>query len=334
MYFLNYYDWVVSGSATAYQTWNDSLQIFLDKEKEHTRQYGHNLDFPAFNFKEAKIGAHLAENSIPSRNIAAILSIAALAALLSGLISKPGSRWRTGMRMMAEALVLPFRQESGQPSRTPSLVAPVSIFLLTVMLGPLCLTFFAAPVTTAVFYGFSITCLVLLIRFLGRNNLPALVAIFAPVMLLFLIYLLAASVRGPGLPWYLFWTSEGFRMVLVVGSVFLLLWSYVVLYAAGRKWFNQARGVMVSMIVVMEGIQLSLLGAVSHVATLEASLTAINDELAVLPGGLSRILGTTTHLNIPTDIPFYLMVAGLGLTGAGSLIWRLLRNPMLKKGDI
>lgn len=45
--------------------------------------------------------------------------------------------------------------------------------------------------------------------------------------------------------------------------------------------------------------------------------------LAILPGGLSRILGTTTHLNIPTDMPVYLMVAGLGLAGIGFLTRRL-----------
>jgi len=333
-YFLNYYAWIVSGDASAFEAWNASLPAFLDKEDVHTRTYGHNLDFPAFNFTEAKIGVHLAKNTVTSRNMAAILSIAAIVALLSGLILKPGSRWCTGIRTAAEALVMPFRQEAVQPSQAPSLLAPVSMFLMTIVLAPLCLTYFAAPITTTAIYGFSATYLVMLLLFLGRKNLPALISTLAPVMLLCLIYLLVSSIRGPGFPWYFFWTSEGFRMALVVSSVFLLLWSYVVLYASGRKWFKQTPGTMVSMIVIMEGVQLTLLGVVSHMATLEKSLTAVNDELAVLPGGLSRILGITTHLNIPTDIPVYLIGAGICLTGTGFLFRGMMRKTMFKKGSI
>ena len=123
-------------------------------------------------------------------------------------------------------------------------------------------------------------------------------------------------------------------MALVVSSVFLLLWSYVVLYASGRKWFKQTPGTMVSMIVIMEGAQLTLLGVVSHLATLEKSLTAVNDELAVLPGGLSRILGITTHLNIPIDIPVYLIGAGIFLTGTGFLFRGMMGKSLFKKGSI
>jgi hypothetical protein len=334
MYFLNYYDWIVSGDASAYQKWNESLQFFGDKEKEHTRKYGNDLNFPAFNFIEANIGAHLAENTIRSRNSAAILSFIFLVLVLYGLALKPGSPWSAGVHMAAGALVLPFRHKALPNPPASSLSASISMLLLSVVLGTLPLTFFAAPVTTATLYGFLATYLILLFLFLGRKNPPALIATLSPIMLLLLVYLLLSSVRGPGLPWYLFWTSEGFRLVLVAGSIFLLLWSYVVLYAVGRKWFNQARVAMASMIVIMEGIQLALLGAASHVATLETSLTAINDELAVLPGGLSRILGITTHLNIPTDIPVYLMAAGLCLTATGFLILWLQHNPMFKKGDI
>lgn len=88
------------------------------------------------------------------------------------------------------------------------------------------------------------------------------------------------------------------------------------------------------MIVIIECIQLTLLGINSHVATLENSLTAINDELAVLPGGLSRILGITTHLNIPTDIPVYLIGAGICLTGTGFLFQGLMRKTRFKKGGL
>ena len=332
-YFLKYYDWIVTGDSLAYQTWNDSLMDFVARKEDHIRTYGNNLDFPAFNFNEAEIGALLAKNTIFSRNIAAIVSLIAIAAILSGLMLQKGPQWRAGIRMAAGALVLPFRREAVQPPQTLSFAAPVSILLLSLGVGPLCLTFFAAPVTTAAIYGFSSTYLALLLLLLGRKNLPALISIFAPSMLLFLIYLLIAGFRGPAFLWSFFWTSQAFRMVLVAGTVFLLLWSYVVLYAVGRKWFEQTRRAMVSIIFVIEGVQLFLLGTVSHLATLETSLTAFNDDLAVLPGGLSRIMGITTHLNIPTDIPADVVAAGVGLTCTGLLIRWLPRMSPFKKGE-
>ena len=151
------------------------------------------------------------------------------------------------------------------------------------------------------------------------------ISILSPIMLLFLIYLLVSGIRGPGLLWYYFWTSESFRMVLTTCSAFLLLWAYVVLYASGRSMFLQTRSAAVCMLLIVQGVQLILLGGISHWATLERSLTAVNDELAILPGGLSRIMGITTHLDIPTDIPIRIVYVGLVFAGTG-LVIRLLRQ--------
>ena len=331
-YFLNYYRWVASGDAAAYNAWSESLVDFQEKEEQHTRKYGQNLDFPAYNFVEARIGARLANNTILSRNIAAILALMVVITLLAGLRPNPGSRWNTGIRLVAGMLILPFRNTLKEPSPAPSLLAPLWILLLTIVLGTLCLTSFAAPITSLTLYGFVLAFLVLLFLLLGNNNPPAIVSLLSPIMLLFLVYLLCAGIRGPGLIWYSFWTSQAFRMALTVCSAFLMLWAYVVLYAAGRKLFQKTRTSAVSVILVIQGVQLTLLGIVSHVATLEKSLTAINDELAVLPGGLSRIMGITTHLDIPTSIPIYLLYAGLGLAGAGFLIRLLARQKIRGTG--
>ena len=55
-------------------------------------------------------------------------------------------------------------------------------------------------------------------------------------------------------------------------------------------------------------------------AGLEKTLTAINDEMAVLPLGLSRILGITTHLGIPLELPIYLMAVGALFLAFGGLL--------------
>ncbi len=57
-------------------------------------------------------------------------------------------------------------------------------------------------------------------------------------------------------------------------------------------------------------------------------LTAINDEMVVLPPGLSRILGITVHLDIPLELPVYALAAGivLALVGLALILLSRLRR--------
>ncbi|MCS6972218.1 MAG: hypothetical protein NZL89_04265, partial [Leptospiraceae bacterium] len=50
---------------------------------------------------------------------------------------------------------------------------------------------------------------------------------------------------------------------------------------------------------------------------LNETITAINNELAVLPYFLTLIHGIVTHLNIPTALPHYLLAAGVVLVIPG-----------------
>jgi len=60
-----------------------------------------------------------------------------------------------------------------------------------------------------------------------------------------------------------------------------------------------------------------VIGAITALVGLETSVTAFNDEMAILPLGLSKILGITPHLNIPTSLPLYTMALGTVLAGFG-----------------
>ncbi|GAB3959562.1 hypothetical protein GCM10027614_79300 [Micromonospora vulcania] len=53
---------------------------------------------------------------------------------------------------------------------------------------------------------------------------------------------------------------------------------------------------------------------------LERALTVWNDQLALLPWGLSRILGITVYLGVPTQLPAYTAAAGIALAAAGLLL--------------
>lgn len=318
-FILNYYRWIDTGDKVSAKSWRQNLQEFKTRGTRHIETYGRNLDFPAYNFGEALAGVRLAQNTGLARNISAILAVV-IFLLIAASIIYPGNRLAAGLRLIFTALGSPFRSSASFDSGRPSAIMLIILILLTIGAGLLCITGFAAPVTCIAVYAFTLTYIAMLFLLLGKDNPAAVLSILSPAILLWLVYLVISGVRGPALLWYHFWTSESFCQILVGITAFLLCWSYVVFYAVIRKSFKFTRAAALSIILLIQGIQFILLGAVSHLATLEKSLTVINDELLVLPGGLSRIMGITTHLDIPTEIPIYLLYLGIVLTALGVIL--------------
>jgi hypothetical protein len=54
---------------------------------------------------------------------------------------------------------------------------------------------------------------------------------------------------------------------------------------------------------------------------LETTLTAWNDQMMVLPWGLSRILGLTVHLGVPAALPLAVAVLGAVVGALGAAAW-------------
>ncbi|KKK07221.1 hypothetical protein, partial [Micromonospora sp. HK10] len=69
--------------------------------------------------------------------------------------------------------------------------------------------------------------------------------------------------------------------------------------------------------VAAAGVPLGVLAGLVALVGLERALTVWNDQLALLPWGLSRILGITVYLGIPPGLPAYAAAAGAALTAAG-----------------
>jgi hypothetical protein len=80
-----------------------------------------------------------------------------------------------------------------------------------------------------------------------------------------------------------------------------LVWSLA--SAVGRR---RAAAVCVGVV----GATLVAVGALLAAVGLEDAMTTWNDQLALLPWGLSRILGITVYLGIPTSLPWYVLGAG------------------------
>lgn len=72
--------------------------------------------------------------------------------------------------------------------------------------------------------------------------------------------------------------------------------------------------------MALSGAGVGLYGVFHLAYGFEALLARLNDELLLLPGMVSRIMGITTHLNIPLEIPGYLAAIGAALAVAGLVL--------------
>ena len=89
----------------------------------------------------------------------------------------------------------------------------------------------------------------------------------------------------------------------------------------------------VGAVVAAVGAVLAVFGGLIGLIGLEAALTAWNDEMALLPWGLSRILGISVYLDIPADTAWWaaiagvvLIVVGVAVVALGALVGRARRS--------
>ena len=86
-----------------------------------------------------------------------------------------------------------------------------------------------------------------------------------------------------------------------------------------RQQYGMLRRRAVAATLLGTGVALGLLGGLVAGIGLERALTVWNDQMALLPWGLSRILGITVYLGIPASLPTYAAAAGAALAVVGAL---------------
>jgi hypothetical protein len=323
--FLRYYQWLDTGDRAAYAAWQDAHQQYAQRLADHETHYGDSLDFPAYNFFAAEAGMNHAQRGLAMARLARGWLLLLLLTLLagSGVVARrtPAFAGKTGLQAVWQAFLSPFRRHDlPLPTRADWLAATVLPFGLTALVY---LTFSAflsphyALLTLTMLGGFVGMLFLLNLGQRGRlawiAALPA--ALLAPTLLLAAV----VSLRGPGGFWYQFWTDATWRTAFITLNVAAIVWMLAVLYGAQRCQLGLAVAGVIGRILVAMGAAVALLGLVPAVFGLEQMLTAINDEMVVLPPGLSRILGITVHLDIPIELPVYMLAAGgvlmlIGLT--------------------
>lgn len=336
-YFLHYFHWLDTGDKKSLQKWQSALNKYLASEKLHQQAHAGNLDFPAYNFREANVGGMVASRTFSATWAVRFLLLIILAAALLPLLVKNG---HTRQKYGLNGLGLLWTSIS-EPSRINSRILTksdkyaISAFLIICIGGGLfAFTSFTGPLFAAYLVTLALIYTIQLRLFLG-NKMPkyrfnAVLALAAALPVI-ILPLLVSSVRGPMLFWYLFWTSALFRLFFFSIFIATLLWTYYVLFAAAHKGFRLSVLKSSAILVLIQGVQLIVGATIVLCAGFEKTLTAFNDELLVLPGGLSRILGITTHLNIPVELPVWVLYTGIVLAVVGALLFFIAKRKNVYK---
>ena len=297
---LRHATWLDTGEGR--HVWSSARERFDAAAAAHEATYGDDLALPAYNLTAARIGEQRAVRDEPM----AWLARGGLLVMLLAL----------GLTRTGRALV----RTAATPWRDPGPVSPwlvVALPVAALLWSRLVLTWFLAPShLLLVGLGWTVLAVVVGVATRRTRSWHVATAVGGAVVLRSLLLLAVLAVRGPGGYWFVFWTEPGLRSAYVVLAVLLTGWVLACLVWSLPAHAGRRRAAAV--VVGTCGAVLLALGGLLAAVGLEDALTVWNDQLALLPWGMARILGITTFLGIPSALPWWLMVAG-GVTVVAAL---------------
>ncbi|HQR79425.1 MAG TPA: hypothetical protein PLT68_04320, partial [Actinomycetota bacterium] len=322
--FLSYYDWLDSGESADWAAWQREKAGYEAAVAGHLARYRQDLDTPAYEFFAVDAGFAHAERTRSSQIATAVVILGIVAIWVLG--AWPGRRWRgTAIGAATRGLWLgalrPWRLGESPPVAGAGrwLVWLLPAVLLVLSRGAFSgwLSWAYLLATLGCLALFALTARVL-IR--GRDPFALYAGVGGALLVKTLLLSLVVVIRGPLLYWYRFWTDASFRDVYVTASFAAFLWLFWVTYVVLRTGYGCGRLRALGRVLVAVAVPVIALGALLQGSGLEAALTTFNDQMALLPLGLSRILGITVHLGIPAQLPLYLLGLGAVLAAAGLLL--------------
>jgi Glycosyl hydrolase family 67 C-terminus len=337
---LRHAQWLDTGSGQAKAAWKSAESAYLSARAAHLARYGGDVDLPAWNFTAADLGQVRANRDPAMAWLARVLLALILLALVVGALPGRFRRWPGGaaLRGLWIGATQPWRAATlGLTERSRSRVVaeastvadspPASrLDRLLVWLVPAVVlaasrgiyTWFEAPAHLIVVLGAWLLFAVALRLLVGRADPFRLWAAVGGAALVRTVILLVALVnRGPGRYWYLFWTAPNSRFAYITVAFAAFCWVFAVAFVVLRDGYGLPRRRALGRVLAALGVPLVLLGVLVTALGLERALTFWNDQLALLPWGMARILGITTYLGIPASLPRYVTILGAVLLLAG-----------------
>jgi hypothetical protein len=328
---LRHAQWLDTGDGAARDAWRTAGSRYAAARDAHVTRYGGDVDLPAYNFTAADLGAVRADRDLPMAWLARALLALLLAALAAGALRtgavrtgalRVGGLRAGGLRALWIGATRPWRLAGLDvtPTRADRVVV-LAVPAAALVASRLVFTWFAAPAHLVATLGawllFAVTARLLL----GRRDPFHLWAAIGGVALLRTVLLLGVlAVRGPGHYWLEFWTAPTARSGYICVAFAAFGWLFVATGLVLRDRHGLRRRRVAGTLLLTAGVPLALLGGLVAALGLERALTVWNDQMALLPWGLSRILGTTVYLGIPAGLPGAAAAAGLLLAALGGAL--------------
>jgi hypothetical protein len=323
---LRHEQWLDTGSASAKAAWASAETTYRHAVAAHESTYGHDIALPAYNFTAANLGLQRDDRDPAMAWLARVLLVLLAAVLALG--SGPGQRLLRG-RPGAAAL-RGLWLGATRPWRVRDLDAPAArtdrVLVWLVPAAALALsrgvyTWFLAPAHLILTLGSWLAFAAVLRLLIGRRpGFHLWAAVGGAALLRTVILLLALVTRGPGRYWFEFFTAPGTRTFYITVAFAAFAWVFVVAYWVLRDAYGLLRRRSAGRVLLGLGTPLVVFGTVTALIGAETSLSAWNDQMALLPWGLHRILGITTYLGIPTSLPTYAIVFGTVLIVIGAAL--------------
>jgi hypothetical protein len=323
---LRHAEWLDTGSAEARDEWTAARGTFETAAATHERRWAGDLDLPAYNLTAARLGMERADRDPAMAWFARVLLVLVVGWLVLGALGRGRLAVRAA-RAVWVAGTQPWRAAEvtrglGRLDRALVLGVPLAALLASRLVQ----TWFLAPAhVTVVAVGWLALVVVLAVALRGRDPWPVIAGVGGAVLLRVVLLSAVLSPRGPGGYWFGFWTNPAGRTAYVAVSFALFAWVLVAAAWALRPALGRAGALWTAAAVA--GTALVAIGLLVGAIGTERALTVWNDQLALLPWGLSRILGITVYLGIPTELPWYAVGLGaLVLLLAVPLAWRASRR--------
>jgi hypothetical protein len=296
--FLSHHRWLDTGDRAARARWRRAADAYAAGRAAHVERYGADLDFRAYSFRDADTGAAHAERGM-------------------------AMAWLARLLLMLTAVVLLLERSGGWEQSRLRTAVPLALLAAAALVFS---SFGSVGLFVAAGSGAVAFLSTLLLQTPRAERTAVQLAATHGLLWLAMVALVPIAVRGPGYFWLRFWTSDGFRSLLVLSAFVAAGWLAVSVHSALRRGCGCRGAGAAGRLVAAAGAPLVVLAALLELIGLERSLTILNDELAVLPMGLSSILGITTHLGIPLTLPLHLGAGGVLLLAVGGGL-RLLDRP-------
>jgi hypothetical protein len=325
-YFMHFYRWVDTGDAHSAEQYKVALEQFILCMDSHEEKYRGNLNTLGMDFEEARTGIRIAEQTPRAQRWARIvLAFFLFLLVIPVLVGNRGYKSHAGA-LFFDAIFRPRRITDMQSWHSVGRFLFL-VFLLYV-LGLCIFGAFSSWLVPLVLGALGLIPVIVIYLLTGhrKKGREMLLSLFAPRLPILVLVVAVFALRGPVFFWYQMWISDLFKVFFFSLWLMLIFRKFQVNTILSRTWSHRRRGGAVATTGLAFGLQLLAAGLALHFFGLEESLTAVNNELLVLPAGLSKIMGITTHLDIPLELPRWIITCSAILSTLSLLLFLFKRK--------